>query len=80
MAHIVVIGAGIGGLPTAYELRHLLSRQHTVTLISDTPFFTFIPSLPWVGLGLKSVADVQMAVEPVARRLGIQWEKAKSIV
>jgi sulfide:quinone oxidoreductase len=77
MAHIVVIGAGIGGLPTAYELRHLLSRQHTITLISDTPFFTFIPSLPWVGLGLKSVSDVQVAVEPVARRLGIQWVEGK---
>lgn len=77
MAHIVVIGAGIGGLPTAYELRHLLSRQHTVTLISDTPFFTFIPSLPWVGLGLKSVSEVQVAVEPVARRLGIQWVEGK---
>ncbi|MFM8293000.1 MAG: NAD(P)/FAD-dependent oxidoreductase [Microcystaceae cyanobacterium] len=77
MAHIVVIGAGIGGLPTAYELRHLLARQHTVTLISDSPFFTFIPSLPWVGLGLKSVSEVQMAVEPVVRRLGIQWVEGK---
>lgn len=46
MARIVVIGAGLGGLPAAYELRHLLPRQHQVTLISDRPKFTFVPSLP----------------------------------
>ena len=27
MAHIVVIGAGIGGMPAAYELRGKLSTQ-----------------------------------------------------
>ena len=34
MAHIVVIGAGIGGMPAAYELRGKLSTQHRVTVIS----------------------------------------------
>lgn len=55
MANIVVIGAGIGGLPTAYELRHLLSHSHQVTLISASPKFTFIPSLPWVTMGLTAL-------------------------
>lgn len=55
MAHVVVIGAGMGGLPTAYELRHVLPREHQITLISNQPTFTFVPSLPWVGLGLKSL-------------------------
>ena len=58
MANIVVIGAGIGGLPTAYELRHLLSHSHQVTLISASPKFTFIPSLPWVTMGLTALSDV----------------------
>ncbi len=35
MAHVTVIGAGLGGLPAAYELRHLLPPEHQVTLISD---------------------------------------------
>ncbi|TVQ43646.1 MAG: sulfide:quinone reductase [Gloeocapsa sp. DLM2.Bin57] len=77
MAHIVVIGAGIGGLPTAYELRKRLSSQHRVTIISDTPFFTFIPSLPWVALGLKQLSQVQLKIEPILRRQGIEWVQGK---
>ncbi len=73
MAHIVVIGAGLGGLPTAYELRHLLPRQHRITLIGDTPKFTFIPSLPWVALDLTSLAKIQLEVSPLVTRRGIEW-------
>jgi protoporphyrinogen oxidase len=50
MSHVVVIGAGLGGLPTAYELQQLLPSQHRVTLISDQPKFTFIPGLVRGGL------------------------------
>ncbi len=34
MAHTVIIGAGIGGLPAAYELRDLLPKEHTVTVVN----------------------------------------------
>jgi sulfide:quinone oxidoreductase len=64
MAHIVVIGAGLGGLPTAYELRHLLPHSHPITVISAVPDFTFIPSLPWVAMGLKSLASIQIPLAP----------------
>lgn len=73
MANVVVIGAGIGGLPTAYELRHLLPRFHRVTLISDTPKFTFIPSLPWVGLGLTELSQIQIDIKKAVSRRGIEW-------
>lgn len=73
MAHIVVIGAGIGGLPTAYELRHLLPRQHKITLISDTSKFTFIPSLPWVALGLTPLAKIQLDIPQLVTKRGIEW-------
>jgi sulfide:quinone oxidoreductase len=43
MAHIVIVGAGLGGLPTAYELRHILPKQHQVTVISETPYFSLTP-------------------------------------
>jgi glycine/D-amino acid oxidase-like deaminating enzyme len=28
MAHIVIMGAGIGGMPAAYEMRELLPKEH----------------------------------------------------
>jgi len=77
MAHIVVIGAGIGGLPTAYELRHLLPREHRITLISNQPRFTFIPSLPWVGLGLMSLDRIQLEVSKLLKNRGIAWSEGK---
>jgi sulfide:quinone oxidoreductase len=77
MAHIIVIGSGIGGLPTAYELRKLLSKQHQITLISDSDKFTFIPSLPWVGLGLKTLDQVQLNLNPILSRKGINFCQAK---
>ena len=73
MARIVVIGAGLGGLPTAYELRHLLPRHHEVTLISKTSHFTFIPSLPWVGLDLLSLEAIQFDPQQRLAQLGIEW-------
>lgn len=72
MARVVVIGAGLGGLPAAYELRHTLPRQHQVTLISNQPKFTFVPSLPWVGLGLRSLNRIQLELAKIVPQHGIE--------
>nr|RNJ69460.1 MAG: sulfide:quinone reductase [Leptolyngbya sp. IPPAS B-1204] len=77
MAHIVVIGAGLGGLPTAYELRHLLPHQHRITLISDTPQFTFLPSLPWVALGLTALESIQVKLLNRLEPRGIHWVQGR---
>ena len=34
MAHIVIVGAGIGGMPAAYELRELLDKEHRITVVN----------------------------------------------
>ena len=58
MAHIVVIGAGIGGMPAAYELRGKLSTQHRVTVISAVDYFQFVPSNPWIAVGWRKRDDI----------------------
>lgn len=73
VAHIFVIGAGLGGLPTAYELRRLVPHHHQVTLVSSTSQFTFIPSLPWVALNLIPLERIQLSVGDRVQQRGINW-------
>ena len=77
MAHIVIIGAGFGGLSVAYELKHLLKGRHEITLISDEPTFTFIPSLPWVAFNLRGLDQVQLPLKPLLDKKGIHWQHGK---
>ncbi|MGD1953197.1 MAG: NAD(P)/FAD-dependent oxidoreductase [Leptolyngbyaceae cyanobacterium] len=77
MANVVVIGAGLAGLPAAYELRHLLPKTHTVTLISDKPKFTFIPGLIQVALNQKSLAHIQLDLSQLTQRHDLNWVPGK---
>jgi len=54
MAHIVIIGAGTGGVPAAYEIRGLLPKEHQVTLVNSQSRFQFVPSNPWVAVGWRT--------------------------
>lgn len=50
MAHIVILGAGIGGMPMAFEMRENARAEDRVTVISNVPNFHFVPSNPWVAV------------------------------
>lgn len=73
MAHIVVVGAGIGGFAVAYELRKRLERAHEVTLINPVDVFQFTPSNPWVALGWREPGQVQVPIAKNAARKGIRF-------
>nr|WP_298127285.1 FAD-dependent oxidoreductase [uncultured Pseudoxanthomonas sp.] len=66
MARIVVLGAGIGGMSAAYELRGTLGQGPEITVIGEGDRFSFTPSNPWVAVGWRKPSDVEM---PVARYL-----------
>ena len=53
MAHIVIMGAGTGGMPAAYELREKLDKAHSITVINAVDYFQFVPSNPWVAVGWR---------------------------
>ena len=55
MAHIVIVGAGIGGMPAAYELRAELGKEHEITLVNSQDYFQFVPSNPWVAVGWRDL-------------------------
>jgi sulfide:quinone oxidoreductase len=46
MAKVIVIGAGLGGVSVAFELREVLSKQHSVMVIGEGEEFNFVPSNP----------------------------------
>ena len=73
MAHIVILGAGIGGMPAAYEMRAKLGKQHRVTVVSAVDYFQFVPSNPWVAVGWRSREEVCLQVGPLLERKGISF-------
>ena len=73
MAHIVVLGAGTGGMPCAYELREMLGKEHQVTMINERPEFQFTPSNPWVAVGWRDRSSVTFDIRPHLERKGIDF-------
>jgi sulfide:quinone oxidoreductase len=49
MTHVVVIGAGLGGMPMAYEMKELLGKGDRVTGVGNGPTFHFVPSNLWLA-------------------------------
>ncbi len=74
MAHIVVLGAGIGGMSVAYELRGALGGDPAITVVGEGELFSFTPSNPWVAVGWRAPADVQIPVREHLARKKIAFE------
>ena len=81
MARIVIVGGSFGGLTVAFELRKLLRTEHSVTLLSNSPQFVFIPSLPWVAMGWQDATRITFPIGPPLTKRGIQFvhSSARSI-
>jgi len=73
MAHIVVLGAGTGGMPAAYELRDELGKEHQVTVVNEKEYFQFTPSNPWVAVGWRDRASITFDIRPHLERKGISF-------
>jgi len=67
---VLILGGSFGGLTSAFELRRLLGRERVeITVVSRESRFTFIPSLPWVAMGTRSLERISFDLAgPLARR------------
>lgn len=66
---IVVVGGSFGGLTAAFTLRQRLGAgRHEIILVSQEGRFTFIPSLPWVAMGWRKMADISFDLAPALAR------------
>lgn len=71
MAHVVILGAGTGGMPCAYEMKEALGPSHQVTVINASDTFQFVPSNPWVGVGWRTPEDITFPIRPYLEKKGI---------
>ena len=73
MAHIVIVGAGLGGMPAAYEIRELLAKEHRITVVNSTDYFQFVPSNPWVAVGWRERGQITLPIAPYLARKDIDF-------
>ena len=71
MANIIVLGAGTGGMPAAYELRATLGKEHRITVINAVDYFQFVPSNPWLAVGWREREAITFPIRPALERKGI---------
>lgn len=76
MAHVVILGAGLGGMPMAYEMKAALRPQDRVTVVNDGPNFHFVPSNPWVAVSWRKRKDIELPIAPLLAKRGIDFSPA----
>lgn len=73
MAHIVVLGAGLGGAIMAYEVRETIRPEDTVTVITKDPTYHFVPSNPWIAVGWRNRRDITVDLAPTMQKKNINF-------
>ena len=71
MAHIVIMGAGLGGMPMAYDMRKRARSEDKITVISNVDYFQFVPSNPWVAVNWRKRDDIAFPIAPCLEKKNI---------
>ena len=73
MKQIIVIGAGTGGMPAAYELQEKLGKRCQITVVNNSEHFQFVPSNPWVAVGWREAEEISFPIRPYLEKKGIRF-------
>lgn len=65
---IVILGAGVGGLIAASELRKRLPQRHRVVLVDREREHLFAPSLLWLMVGLRDGNSIKRPLKRLERK------------
>ena len=71
MAEVVVLGAGLGGVIAAYEIKAQLRARDRLTVISKGDTYHFVPSNPWVAVGWRKRKAIEIRLAGVMKKKGI---------
>ena len=70
--HVVIVGGGVGGIATAYNLRKL-DKNLRITVVSNRPYFGFTPAFPHLAMGWRKLEDITIPLAPLLPKLGIDF-------
>ncbi|MEZ5938975.1 MAG: FAD/NAD(P)-binding oxidoreductase [Hyphomonadaceae bacterium] len=73
MADIVVLGAGLGGVIAAYEIREQLRSGDTLTVINKGDTYHFVPSNPWVAVSWRKRKAIEVDLRNIMKRKKIEF-------
>jgi sulfide:quinone oxidoreductase len=73
MSHVVVLGAGIGGVAVAIEARDELKKAHKVSVVSNLDSFQFTPSNPWLAVNWRKPEELKVPLAPVFKKKNIDF-------
>uniref|UniRef100_A0A2A4YQB3 Sulfide-quinone reductase n=1 Tax=OCS116 cluster bacterium TaxID=2030921 RepID=A0A2A4YQB3_9PROT len=73
MARIIILGAGLGGVGCAYEMKEKARKEDEVIVINDIDHYDFIPSNPWVLVGWRERAQITVDLVEPMRKKGIEF-------
>lgn len=71
MAHVIILGAGLGGVIAAYEIKDRLRPEDTITVVSKGSVYHFVPSNPWVAVSWRRRDEIEVNLTDVFARRGI---------
>jgi sulfide:quinone oxidoreductase len=82
MTHVVVLGAGLGGVIMAYEMKQKLGPNDRLTVVNLGSSYSFVPSNPWIAVGWRQRPDTSVDLKPVFASRGIELrpEGAKRVI
>ena len=76
MTHVVILGAGLGGMPMAYEMKEQLRPGDKVTVVGNGPNFHFVPSNPWVAVNWRKRNQIEFPAAAYLAKKGIAFNPA----
>jgi len=76
MPKVVVLGAGLGGVIAAYELKETLKKSAEIMVVSKGATFQFTPSNPWVAVGWRKRKAIEVDLPAIMAKRAIGFNPA----
>lgn len=73
MTDVVILGAGLGGVLAAYEIKQQLRPEDKLTVISRGDIWHFVPSNPWIAVGWRKRKAIEVSLPAIMKRKGVAF-------